>query len=119
MAGDSVTFLGRATDETLEHEFARAEALIFPGLDDFGIVAVEALAAGTPVIAYQAGGALDYIQPGKNGLFFEKQTADSLAKALDDFSSHKFSSGIVMRSAQEFSAEKFHIEIKQFMDSNT
>ncbi|HEU4606848.1 MAG TPA: glycosyltransferase, partial [Chitinophagaceae bacterium] len=118
MAGPTVKFLKGLSDQEIVKHFQTAEAFIFPGKDDFGIAAVEALAAGTPVIAYQAGGALDYIQPGKNGLFFKNQTVDSLVKALNDFSSHKFNSESVQRSAQEFSAEKFHIEIKRFMDSN-
>ena len=50
-----------------------------PNMDDFGIVAVEAMAAGTPVIAYNKGGALDYVVPGKTGLFFEKQTVKELS----------------------------------------
>src|SRR3989344_706634 len=60
MAGHNVTFLTNVSDEEIPEKFARAEAFIFPGIDDFGIVAVEALAGGTPVIAYKAGGALDY-----------------------------------------------------------
>jgi len=72
LAGKTVTFLGRASDEVLEEEFASAKALIFPGLDDFGVTPVEALASGTPVIAYKAGGALDYTAPGKTGEFFDE-----------------------------------------------
>ena len=67
LGSHDTTFLGKVSDEVLEHEFASADALLFPGLDDFGITPLEAMASGTPVIAYRAGGALDYILPGKNG----------------------------------------------------
>lgn len=107
LAGKTVTFLGRVSDEVLEEEFASAEALIFPGLDDFGITPLEALASGTPVIAYKAGGALDYILPGKNGDFFDEPTVDSLASTLKAFRANKYSSSALAVYTQRFSAEQF------------
>lgn len=84
-AGSSITFNPQASDKDIVDAFRASEAFIFPGLDDFGIVAVEALAAGCPVIAYRDGGALDYVVPGKTGQFFQKQSIDSLTKALQNF----------------------------------
>lgn len=107
MAGPNVTFLGKVPDEVLEEEFASASAYIFPGLDDFGISAVEALASGTPVIAYKAGGALDYVLPGKSGQFFEYPTVDSLAKALKNFQPERYSHPSIAVFAERFSAEEF------------
>lgn len=112
LAGPSVTFLGRVSDEVVEEEFARAEALIFPGLDDFGITGVEALASGTPIIAYGAGGALDYVKPGITGEFFAEQTLTSLAKALHDFNPKKYNAKDCRLMAQTFSKDKFHQQIK-------
>ena len=107
LAGPSVTFLGHVSDEILAQELGSARALFFPGLDDFGMTAVEALAAGTPVIAYKAGGALDYIVDGKTGIFFEKQTVESLISAIRAFSRTKFNSVAISRSADKYSVEHF------------
>ena len=111
-AGRSVTFLGKVSDTVLEHEFASATALIFPGMDDFGITAVEAMAAGTPVIAYRGGGALDYIKPGVTGEFFSDMTAKSLALTLKKFNAGAYSSAAIQAYAQRFSKEKFQAAMK-------
>lgn len=107
LAGPSVTFLGKLSDTELEKEFSRAKALIFPGLDDFGITPVEALAAGTPVIAYKAGGALDYITPGKTGEFFSEQSVESLNNALIAFDSESYDSNKLKTHAKIFSRQAF------------
>lgn len=115
MAGPSVTFTGFVKDEAEKRQMvAEAEAFIFPGLDDFGIAPVEAMAAGTPVIAYKAGGALDYVTPGKTGEFFEEQTVQSLKTALKNFDSLKYSPSDISQSSDKFSIEQFHSEIKNF-----
>lgn len=115
LAGKSVTFLGKVSDDVLEEEFSRAEGLIFPGLEDFGITPVEAMAAGMPVIAYKAGGAMDYVKPGVTGEFFEKQTAASLAKALQEFNGGSYSSAAIKAYATKFSKEKFAANVKSFL----
>ena len=112
LAGPTVIFFGKVSDEVLAEEFSNAEAFIFPGLDDFGITPVEAMAAGTPVIAYKAGGALDYVSPGKTGLFFEESTAQSLALALKQFSTQRFSKLTVSRAAESFSTQHFDQKIR-------
>lgn len=115
LAGSSVTFLGRVSDEELEKAFASAEALIFPGLEDFGITAVEALAAGTPVVAYKGGGALDYIQPSKTGVFFTKQTVESLGEALQDFSKQSFDHQKIRAAAKAYNTETFVNAMKKYV----
>jgi len=107
MAGKTITFLGHATDEVIEEEFASAHALLFPNLDDFGITPVEAMASGTPVIAYKVGGSLDYIVPGKTGEFFDKPTVGSLAATLKQFKPDRYSSAAIAVYARRFSAEHF------------
>jgi glycosyltransferase involved in cell wall biosynthesis len=119
MAGRTVVFQTDLTDDEVVRYFQTAKAFIFPGLDDFGIVAVEALAAGTPVIAYKAGGALDYIQPGKNGLFFDEQTVGSLTKAINKFEKNKFNHADVAVGAKKFSAGEFSSKFKSFIDRLT
>lgn len=114
MAGRSVTFFTGTPDNKMYERFAEAEAFIFPGIDDFGIVAVEAMAAGTPVIAYKAGGALDYINS-TTGLFFDKQTPESLAKAMQEFSKLSFNYSQVAEQAEKFSPKVFRNKIEDFI----
>lgn len=111
MAGKTVNFVTDADDKKLAACLASAQAFIFPAEDDFGISAVEALAAGTPVIAYKAGGSLDYIEPGKNGEFFEAQNKESLIKVLTSFKSEKYDNDSVAMTAIPFKAETFRSNI--------
>jgi glycosyltransferase involved in cell wall biosynthesis len=115
IAGPTVTFVERPDDQQIVKYFQTAEAFIFPGVDDFGIVAVEALAAGTPVIAYKAGGALDYVVPGKTGEFFKPQTKDSLIAALEKFDPKKFDRATIEKSAALFSSKQFQEKIRAFI----
>jgi len=115
LAGHDITFLGKTSDAVTEQEFASAQAFIFPGLDDFGVTAVEALASGTPVIAYKAGGALDYVLPGKSGEFFTEPTAESLAKVLKDFKPERYSHAAIAVFAQRFSRERFQQAMLRFI----
>jgi glycosyltransferase involved in cell wall biosynthesis len=115
MAGKTVTFLRDKNDEEIAHYFRTSEAFVFPNMDDFGIVAVEALAAGTPVIAFKAGGTLDYIEDGKNGLFFDKQDVESLKKVMQNFSPSSFNHERIQQSAARFSIEEFHKKMREFI----
>ena len=116
MASPSVKFLTSLSDSEIPKYFREAKAFIFPGLDDFGIVAVEALAAGTPVIAYKAGGALDYINE-KTGLFFEEQTTESLAKVLENYNSKDFDSSKIEAEAAKFSPKEFESKFRSLVKS--
>lgn len=107
LAGKTVTFLGKVPDNVLEEEFASSSALIFPGLDDFGITAVEAMASGTPVIAFKAGGALDYIKPRVTGEFFDRPSVHSLTTVLKTFDGKTYSSAAIRAYAQRFSKATF------------
>jgi glycosyltransferase involved in cell wall biosynthesis len=80
-----VKFKGRVSDEEKAKLFAEAKALLFPGIEDLGLVPIEAQAAGCPVIAFREGGAVDTVKEGVTGLFFDEQSPQSLIKALDDF----------------------------------
>lgn len=115
MAGKNVTFLRKVTDRELPHYLQSAEAFLFPGIDDFGIAPVEALAAGTPVIAYKAGGALDYVTEGKTGLFFNNQSTEALAEAIKLFETRRFSETVCQETAAEFSIKNFRYHIQEYL----
>jgi glycosyltransferase involved in cell wall biosynthesis len=110
-AGPSVTFLGFVARDEIRKNLQSAEAFIFPGIDDFGIAPVEALSAGCPVIAYNNGGALDYVVPNKTGCFFNKSTVGSLVKTLDTFNSSDFSSSQISRFADKFNPQEFKTKL--------
>ncbi len=115
LAGRGTTFLSNVNDTEMAGHFNTAIGFILPNMDDFGIVAVEAMAAGTPVIAYNEGGALDYVQPGKTGLLFDKQTVKELAKVLEQAMNKTFDYPTIAASAQSFSAEKFNQRLQAFI----
>ncbi|MDR3335453.1 MAG: glycosyltransferase, partial [Treponema sp.] len=80
-----ISFVGRISDAEVVRLFSRAKALLFPGIEDLGLVPIEANAAGCPVIAYRKGGVLDTVKEDVTGVFFEEQTSESLIQAMDTF----------------------------------
>ena len=85
LAGDTVEFLGRVSDEEMERYYSRAKAFLFPGIEDYGITPVEAMSAGVPVLAFGKGGALETVQDGKTGLYFHDQTVSGLVHCIEEF----------------------------------
>ncbi|MCA9370819.1 MAG: glycosyltransferase, partial [Candidatus Peregrinibacteria bacterium] len=108
-----ITFLGYQEQESLKELYTNASALLFPGIEDFGIAPLEAMACGTPVISFRAGGPLETIVEGKTGLFFDEQTPQSLADVLQIFNASAFDAELCKAQAQQFSREKFEIQMKQ------
>jgi len=117
LAGPTVKFLSNVRDSEMPALFHKAEAFIFPTLEDFGIVPVEAMAAGLPVIAFGKGGALDYVIEGKTGTFFNEQTVSSLSKSLKKFNRSKYDQSEIIAHARQFSNERFKLEVKEYTDS--
>jgi glycosyltransferase involved in cell wall biosynthesis len=115
MAGPSVRFLGYLPTDQVAHHVQKAEAFLFPGVDDFGISPVEAMAAGTPVIAFKGGGALDYVIPGVTGEFFEDQSIDALAPVLKAFKPEAYDQKKIMRRAQKFGVRQFHTKMEKYV----
>lgn len=115
MAARNITFLTNVNDHEIISHFQSAIGFIMPNMDDFGIVAVEAMAAGTPVVAYQKGGALDYLVPGKTGLFFDRQTVPALRKALEAALAKSFNYAAIADHAAQFSTANFSQTISQFI----
>jgi glycosyltransferase involved in cell wall biosynthesis len=109
LAKSNVSFLGPQPDEALHDRYASCRALIFPGEEDFGIVPVECMAAGRPVIAYARGGALDTVREGETGLFFREQSVESLVDAVLRFERREpeFSPEQIAEHARAFDREQF------------
>ncbi len=116
LANRNVTFLSNVNDHDIAEHFQSALGFIMPNMDDFGIVAVEAMAAGTPVIAYKAGGALDYVVPGKTGLFFKEQTTEALVKSLSAIQTKSFDYAAIARHAEQFSVANFRKNLQTTID---
>ena len=111
-AGPTIQFLGKLSDAEVRAELARCRALIFPGEEDFGITPLECMASGRPVVAYGAGGALETVRDGETGLFFEEQTAESLAETLTLLSVLTFSPDALRRHALQFDSAVFEARMR-------
>lgn len=85
MAGLTIEFKGRVSDEEMEHYYSRAKGFLFPGIEDYGLTPIEAMSAGVPVLAYGKGGALETVADGKTGLYFHDQSAKGLAECIERF----------------------------------
>lgn len=116
MAGKNIEFIGFVPDENLAEIYGSAKALIFTSYEDFGLAPVESMAAGTPVIAYGAGGALETVIEGKTGTFFYEQTPESLIDAVKRFEKMKFNNDDLIERAKEFDVSIFRSQIKEFVE---
>ncbi len=115
LAGPTVHFLGFVPDEALPDLLARCRALIFPGLEDFGIVPVQAQAAGRPVIAFHGGGALDTVIPGRTGEFFTEQSVEALAAVLQRFDPDAYDPHAIRAHAMRFDSAVFQQAIMGYV----
>lgn len=115
MAGPNVRFLGYLPNGQVAEYLSRAQALVFPGEEDFGIVPVEAQAAGRPVIAYAGGGAKETVVDGETGILFPEPTPDALLDALQRFERMHFDPMTLRASAQRFTRQVFQTKIKSFV----
>jgi glycosyltransferase involved in cell wall biosynthesis len=118
IAGETIEFLGQLTDEKLSYYYKNCKALIFAGVEDFGLVMVEAQSFGKPVIAYKKGGAIDIIRDGITGEFFTKQTVKALQETLVKFEKKSYNSKLCVANAQKFSFENFKKDWKRFLKNN-
>lgn len=115
MAGPNVRFLGRQPAHVVEEHLAHCQALIWPGLEDFGLAPVEAQASGRPVIAYAGGGALDTIVEGTTGTFFHTQTSEALIEAVTHFDAADYDPQVIREHALQFDVERFRIRLQQWI----
>jgi len=115
MAGPNITFLGYQPRATVREHLARCRALIFPGVEDFGIVPVEAQAAGRPVIAYAAGGALETVVDGVTGLFFREQSPAALCATVEQLEQTTFDKQLIREHTRQFDAVFFAEQMQAFI----
>ena len=119
LAGPTITFLDKVDDDTMARHFRNCRALVFPGLEDFGIVPLEVMASGRPVVAYRRGGAVETVVEGKTGVFFNEQTADSLIDAINRFETRldDFNPADIASHAQEWNRDVFKGRLQAFIAS--
>jgi glycosyltransferase involved in cell wall biosynthesis len=115
-AKSNVSVLGPQPFEVLRHHYARCRALIFPGEEDFGIVPVEAMASGCPVVAYGRGGAVETVMDGITGILFDRQVVDELVAAVERVDRTEFDRKVLVQHARAFGASRFKQEIGWLID---
>lgn len=114
-AGSTIELLGYQSDQVLKSYLQGAKAFIFAAVEDFGIAPVEAMACGTPVIAFGKGGACETVLDGLTGLFFYEQTVDAIVSAVKRFERMEFDSSVCRKRAEFFSRDKFNREFQSFV----
>jgi glycosyltransferase involved in cell wall biosynthesis len=112
-ANKNIKFLGKLTDEKLAYYYQNSQALVFPGLEDFGLVMAESQFFGKPVIAFSGGGAKDIVKDNKTGLLFKEQNAQSLLEALKSFHESDYNRQDILKSAERFSFENFKTNLER------
>lgn len=118
LAGPTITFTGRVSDEELVKRAHHAKGFLFPNEEDFGISAAEAIAAGTPVIAYAKGGALDIVQHEETGILFPDQTVESLKAAILRAEQLEFRPSTLHRKSKRFARSLFAQKIQKIVRDN-
>lgn len=118
IAGPTITLLGRQSRERVHEELQSCRALVFPGIEDFGIVPVEAMAAGAPVIAYARGGALETVVDGRTGVLFHEQSVPALCDAVESIESGRIriDPRVARRHASAFGPERFARQMRAEID---
>src|SRR2546428_5371664 len=110
-AGPNVTFLGSVSREVILDHLSRARTLILPGVEDFGITPLEAMALGTPVVAFRAGGALETVVEGRTGIFFDEPVVHSIRAALEAASAQAWNREEIRAHAATFSRARFQRQL--------
>lgn len=117
LAGKNVTFLGTVPQDTLAEYYRRCKALVFPGMEDFGIAPVEAMASGRPVVAFRGGGATETVREGETGLFFDRPDADSLMEAVQKLDRLSMDPAAIRAHAETFDETVFKRKMALFVES--
>ncbi len=116
MAGPTVKFFGKVSEEILQKMYRECRALIFPQVEDFGLTAVEVQASGRPVIAFKGGGALETVKQNYSGMFFDQQTVSSLADAMQRTLKKRWIKKSIVKNAERFDTDKFKKRILEYIE---
>ncbi len=114
-AGKNIEFRRQLPAPALRELYQNARGLVFAGVEDFGMFFVEALACGTPVVAYGRGGVLDIVENGRQGVLFSEPTPQALCRALADCTQARFEPAALRQSSLRFSRENFRVRLRQFL----
>ncbi|MDQ6885328.1 MAG: glycosyltransferase, partial [Candidatus Dormibacteraeota bacterium] len=118
IAGSQVSFAGHVADDELRDLYSRARAVLVPSEEEFGLVALEAQAAGTPVIAFDLGGATETVVDGVTGIRFTPQTVDGLVEAIKRFEEHTWDRAAIQENAARFDEGRFRRELLALIERN-
>lgn len=116
MAKANIEFLGRVSEEELPKYYAECRAFIFPQEEDFGIVAIEAMASGRPLIAFKGGDIPEHMEEGKTGIFFLGQTPDDIMEAVKKFKDSDYDPEYIRAKSLKFDKEIFKAKIKEYIE---
>jgi glycosyltransferase involved in cell wall biosynthesis len=116
IAGPTVKVMGSQPFEVLKQHYARCRALIFPGEEDFGMVPVEAMASGRPVVAFGRGGATETVAEGVTGVFFTEQTVEAISSAVKRLSELALDPAKIAAHASQFGREQFLQKMRHHID---
>ncbi len=117
IAGRSIEFLGRVDDEELKKYYRQCQGVIFPQEEDFGIVAMEALSCGKPLVAFLGGDIPEHMEDQTMGVFFQEQTSQAIAQAVRKFNTLTFDSQYISAKVQKFNREIFKEKMKDIIES--
>jgi glycosyltransferase involved in cell wall biosynthesis len=117
MAGPTIEFLGRVPDEELARHYSKCKAFVFPQEEDFGIVAIEAMASGRPLIAFRGGDIVEHMEEDVSGVFFDEQTPEAIIDAVKRFEKMSFDAHLIRSKILRFDREIFKEKIKAFIEN--
>jgi len=116
LAPPEASFLGRVEDPELRDLYRGCRAVIMPGVEDFGIVPLEAMACGRPAVVFAEGGGRESVTPGETGLIFEELSAESLRAVIDCLGSMRFNTAALRARAEEYGRKRFEERLRTFVD---
>jgi glycosyltransferase involved in cell wall biosynthesis len=116
LAGPTVTVLGAQPFDVLKQHYAGCRALIFPGEEDFGMVPVEAMASGRPVVAFGRGGATETVAKGLSGIFFTEQTVEAISSAVKSLAGIEIDPEKIAAHARQFGRDQFFRKMRTHID---
>jgi glycosyltransferase involved in cell wall biosynthesis len=116
LAGATVSVMGSQPFEVLKQHYARCRALIFPGEEDFGMVPVEAMASGRPVVAFGRGGATETVAQGLSGVFFAEQTVEAISSAVRTLAAIEIDPKMIAAHASRFGRDQFFQKMRTHID---